>query len=661
MPLVALKHTISYILVLALVGCIEHAEAESFMDLWLSRQQSRTQDDWLSQQVASQMQAQIPSSSSFVQDEWLARQHAKSEEDWLARQAASEADSSKSFSQDSWLSRQADSSDSSPEEVMLSQEAWTPAASWEADEDLEQSLLSDIEVALGKEHRNLIEGRIVTIEERMRPMFQALPKNEYGKLGHSSVRYMLHRFFVEQHGWSIDGLFTEGAALNTSSPSHTLKDRVPMFVEGLFEKRLGGRGFAVREMAVLVAVIEDSVHQEAQQELKNTYKALSIPVDAKLDKEQVEVFIEVYMSGFVMNTNMSNVSADFLYDQIANMPVFYPTWLRAQDFFRQVRHTHVGGKEVVSFPEVSAIVKELVDTFGTFHGKQCQGLKSSLKSLEKGGSSGCVALPDFYKKGLKADSNWLFIESPEYLRQLGVLDETDAKNPRLLSANYINGPSNCLQPTGYYMVCCHNECDGVLGNLEMQLGKPSATPSEITEALRATSSLKATSLRAGLLAPTLRRRLQEVAEYHGGRVPIHGRLFAQWLHHVYPQECPYPHVSGTKHPQWVEDFEEETGKMSQLTDAEMESFVLNASKVSTVKANKSIADAGSCAPWQNEEELFAPIPSMMPLHELENDPHVWNFAGAVACLAALATFAISLSRTCKSVMKIKYQSKMLQI
>merc|ERR1719399_2086460 len=137
-----------------------------------------------------------------------------------------------------------------------------------------------------------MEGRIVTIEQSMGPMFQALPKNEYEKLGHSTVRYMLHRFFVEQHGWFIDGLFAEGAALNTSSPSHMLKDRVPMFVQGLFEKRLGGRGFGVREMATLVAVVEDSIHQEAQTELKRTYHALGLPLDSKFDEAQAELLVE---------------------------------------------------------------------------------------------------------------------------------------------------------------------------------------------------------------------------------------------------------------------------------------------------------------------------------------------------------------------------------
>ena len=31
-------------------------------------------------------------------------------------------------------------------------------------------------------------------------------------------------------------------------------------------------------------------------------------------------------------------------------------------------------------------------------------------------------------------------------------------------------------------------------------------------------------------------QLQSIAKEHGGKVPIHGRLFAQWLHYVFPRD-----------------------------------------------------------------------------------------------------------------------------
>merc|ERR1719277_1977312 len=55
------------------------------------------------------------------------------------------------------------------------------------------------------------------------------------------------------------------------------------------------------------------------------------------------------------------------------------------------------------------------------------------------------------------------------------------------------------------------------------------------------------------IAPWLRHRLLEVAKLHGGLVPLHGRLFAQWLHYAYPRECVFPHVAGTINPQRPED------------------------------------------------------------------------------------------------------------
>jgi len=641
---VVFKYTTSSILAILFVGFVQDAQAQSFMDNWLTRQKES-----------------VASSNLFNRDDWLTRQKAKTQEEWIAGQAASQMTSSDSFSADDWLKRQAASSDSANQDGGFSQGDWAPAPFWEADGDMEASLLSDIEAGLGKEQRVAMEGRIVTIEESMGPMFLALPKNEYGKLGHPSVRYMLHRFFVEQHGWFIDGLFAEGAALNTSSPAHMLKDRVPRFVEGIFEKRLDGRGFGIHEMAVLVAVVEDSVHQEGQAQLKKTYHALGLPFDTNLGVEQVDLVIEAYMSGFVLNTNMSSISTQDLLQQRTDMPLYYPTWPRAQAFFDQVRQSHIAGRQTVSFEDISAIVKELVNSFGTFHGQVCQGLKQTLTGLQQKGSAGCVSLPDFYNKGLKADSNWLFIESPEYMRHIGVLDESNPASPRLLTANYINSPTNCLQPTGYYMVCCHNECDDILGQLERQLAAPSATPMEILTAFKALPGTAA-ALRGNRLPPALLRRLEEVAGAHGGRVPIHGRLFAQWLHHVYPNECPYPHLSGKKNPQWMQDFEEETGKVSQLTGEEMASFVRNASRTVAPQPMKTLsADAGSCAPWESQEELFAPLPSSFPLHALEDDPHLWIFARGIAFLAAASTSMITISRTLKSVTKLKYQPKMLQI
>merc|ERR1712160_134518 len=47
------------------------------------------------------------------------------------------------------------------------------------------------------------------------------------------------------------------------------------------------------------------------------------------------------------------------------------------------------------------------------------------------------------------------------------------------------------------------------------------------------------------LSQTLLRRLEEIAQGSGGKLLLHSRLFAQWMHQAFPRECPYPNLAGT--------------------------------------------------------------------------------------------------------------------
>jgi hypothetical protein len=95
------------------------------------------------------------------------------------------------------------------------------------------------------------------------------------------------------------------------------------------------------------------------------------------------------------------------------------------------------------------------------------------------------------------------------------------------------------------------ECENILGQLEQQIASPRASPQTIIKQVSMIPSATMPSNR--IIAPWLRQRLDEVAKHHGGSVPLHGRLFAQWLHYAYPRECQFPHVSGTTNPQRPED------------------------------------------------------------------------------------------------------------
>merc|ERR1719454_1925875 len=84
-----------------------------------------------------------------------------------------------------------------------------------------------------------------------------------------------------------------------------------------------------------------------------------------------------------------------------------------------------------------------------------------------------------------------------------------------------------------------------MGEIETAIDAPTALPSTILSVVSGMSS--ATALdddEPPHLTTSLKQQLEQVAKNHGGMVPLHGRLFAQWLHYVFPRECPFPHKTG---------------------------------------------------------------------------------------------------------------------
>merc|ERR1719330_786035 len=118
-------------------------------------------------------------------------------------------------------------------------------------------------------------GRLARIEDLLRATFRALPKNDDGKLEHAAVRYSLHSYFVQRHGWYVRGLSNVGETFNGTSSQGVLQDRVEEFVQGVFEQRLGAHGLDLREMALLAATFENLVHQETLQRLSSAVVALA--------------------------------------------------------------------------------------------------------------------------------------------------------------------------------------------------------------------------------------------------------------------------------------------------------------------------------------------------------------------------------------------------
>merc|ERR1719352_538646 len=132
-------------------------------------------------------------------------------------------------------------------------------------------------------------------------------------------------------------------------------------------------------------------------------------------------------------------------------------------------------------------------------------------------------------------------------------------------------PSNCLIDTGFYSICCVNECDNVMSKLERVIGSAGASPDLIITEISKTST--STVSAPHKVPERMVHRLQTVADRNDGVVPIYGRLFAQWLHFAFPRECPFPHPSGSTNPLTPDDYWKTTTEKATLARKDMDEYI----------------------------------------------------------------------------------------
>lgn len=454
-----------------------------------------------------------------------------------------------------------------------------------------EAILSELDKLMGSDHRLRADAKLATVEQALSPIFASLPKNARGAVRPPAARYALHRLFIQRHAWQFRGLDSKGEAWHSESPAAALGGRVPEDVKQLFEGRLQEHGFDLHELAVLAATLEAIVHGEADTRLEATLKALGLPPHgSNLNKTQVSDAINTYMASFVMGVELSKLSDETILEKRETVAGFYPTWPDTQDFLRHVQDAILPNTTALSFADISDVVAEVGERYGRWQNSECADLKQTLLAREEHPGTGRIRLSDFYSLALHEDK-FQFSESTSYLRQLGALDESEAGTLRVIIPNYVYGASNCLASSGYYYVCCIDDCEGHLSQLEAGIGSHEAEPAEILRILSRASNAS--------LALALERRLGEIAEHHDGKVPLHGRLFAQWLHHVFPRDCPYPHMSGTTNPRTADQLEE-AGETVGSTQEEM-MHVLE----TTGRKKPPTHEEGMCSHmWSMEEELI---------------------------------------------------------
>merc|ERR1719456_203708 len=195
-------------------------------------------------------------------------------------------------------------------------------------------------------HRELVEtdhGTLDAIERILAPMYASLPKNANGKLGHATVCYALHRYFVQQHGWFINGMSPDGSGWNRSSTTTPMQERAPAHVQDLLERHLGSRGLSLRELAALASVLHSQVSQEYLGRSDRAYRMTGASIEGRATEQQFTKAITLWMTMLIIGPDMHRVNNKQILGAESRMRRYFPHWddllLWVQDIRQSVAYT----------------------------------------------------------------------------------------------------------------------------------------------------------------------------------------------------------------------------------------------------------------------------------------------------------------------------------
>jgi len=219
-----------------------------------------------------------------------------------------------------------------------------------SEEDINNSLLDEVEGSMGT---GSAAKRLSEIEATLRPIVAALPKNAHGNMERSAISYALQRLFVARHGWVINGLGSEASKNHSTSPAGVLKDHVSAYIVGLFEERLNGKGFTLKELAILASTIEHLIHNEAVSRLGVAFNVHQLSVTGSISKDQATEVLDTYMMGLIMGEDLSNVPLASVREMNNAMPDVFLAWGDTQKYVEGVRKSII--KDEVNGPEFGSL------------------------------------------------------------------------------------------------------------------------------------------------------------------------------------------------------------------------------------------------------------------------------------------------------------------
>lgn len=458
--------------------------------------------------------------------------------------------------------------------------------------------------------------KVHTIHNTLAPMWSTIPKiTDHGHIDRRSLRYLIYRYFMKTSSLLIRG-FEPSRLVNEShwGVADILSQMVPAFVESVLEAPHGKTaGFSITDAVHMVVMLEQLLFESESKLLGKVYQdqhkndGLARSLSYKGLKQVLEQYMvewmvegdEEDMKLLASNRTLTQEVVPHFEELIKFADGRIDTFLYARK--QKAPTTH--GKDVwntrFSFADAHEIVGGITQSFASYWQSECDAMKLSLVAMDTH-NTGRVPLSKFYNQAISTD--WRFGESEAYLRELGALDESSSQiGPQVIIPNYIQSSSNCIIATAHYLVCCASECENLMAEIELAIGTPTAFPEDLLPVVsNMTAQTTIDDDDFPTLQGTLSEQLHKIADMHEGKVPLHGRLFAQWLHYVFPRECPFPHkigmISSVTPAQYGEEY--------VATSSDMRRHASNATTSDILLTSVPKDELEWMSQWSPEEEFL---------------------------------------------------------
>ncbi|CAJ1385049.1 unnamed protein product [Effrenium voratum] len=265
--------------------------------------------------------------------------------------------------------------------------------------------------------------RVANIEARVWQTFQALPKNEVGRLAPRGVRYLVHSYFMKEHGWLIKGLDPHGNQDEVSDvqDASILQDKAPALVESLLEARRSNHGLALNDVITMIATLERLIFDESLTLLQAAYNFNGVSMDGSVEQKSVHDVLTSYLLLFQLG-NKGNLTDARLHRALKARVSQRDDWLVVDEFQRDAVLNHDFAKQsrsnpfvepLYTFQDSSDIVEELAHGYGKWQNTECRQMKDDLMELDSDGD-GRIPIGKFY--GRSDNTKYQFTVYLQYLQ-----------------------------------------------------------------------------------------------------------------------------------------------------------------------------------------------------------------------------------------------------